>query len=315
MYNNITDYVLGPMHGRPYPVAPQPRPLPADSQTPTDGCWPDDSDSEPEDPGTCQLLTVTDADSNTDSAASDTSAFESLRVNCDPTLLQAAPGQHLIAVPVEQQGESFDDTPEARHSPERQTSPSSCNDRPSGQRGGCSAPPLHRQRSPQHAAASGPRISALSTVQRRTIDTQFSLDDSSRSSFSFALLLFWNKTKRLRLDDSAHESDGSGMSAHKKKGSAEDGLNVKAKTQQAVHAAARGSYKQHRFLLQFCNTAVEKQYCLWQAQQRTKVCWLTCNFQVLPLWHVLLVASIPRMFLYALATAVSLALTSISAVS
>ena len=109
MYNNIADYVLGPMHGHPYPVAPEPRPLPSDSQSPSDGCWSDDSDAEPEDPGTSELLPVTDAESTMDSAASDTSAFESLRVNMNPTSLQAPPSHNPIAMPVAQQ-QSLDDT-------------------------------------------------------------------------------------------------------------------------------------------------------------------------------------------------------------
>ena len=316
MYNNITDYVLGPMHGRPYPVAPEPRPFPSDPQTPSDGCWPDDSDPESEDPGMSQALPVTDADSNIDSAASDTSASGSLTVNIDPTSLQAAPDQHLIAVPFEQQQQQCS-APPAWHSPDRATSPSSSSDRPSGQRGGGSVPPLHRQRSPQHAAANRQRTSALSTAQRRTINTlsdlrrQISLDDLSRSSFSFALPLFWIKTKRSRSDDSAHEDDGSGMKSITTDGSPEDGPKVEAQTQ----AAAHGSYKQHRFLLQFRDAAVEKQYCFWQAQQRTKVGWHTHNFKVLPLWHVMLVASIPRMIHNALAKAVFLALTSLSAVT
>lgn len=275
MYNNITDYVLGPMHGRPYPVALEPRPHPSDSQTPSDGCWPDDSDSEPEDPGTSQLLPVTDADGTEDSAASENSAFGSLRINVDPNSQQAAPSQHPAAVLVEQQQqEPLNDTPRARHSLERVMSPG-LRDRPSSQRGGASAPQSEGQQSPRHDRQ---RSSALSTAQRRTFDTlselrrQFSLDDRSRSSFGFALPRFWIKPKRSRSDDSAHENDVSGKKMHKTKGSCEDAPKAEAFGQWPIQATPHSSYKQHKFLLQFCDNKVEKQFCLWQAQQRTKVC-------------------------------------------
>ena len=264
MYNNITDYVLGPMHGHPYPVAPEPRPLPSDPQTPPDGCWPEDYDSEPEDPGTSQLLPVADADSTMDSAASDTSAFGSFRVNMDPNSIpQAVSSQQpsLAAESVEQQ-QSLDNTSRGRHITERVTSPSSslC-DRPSSQRGGGSASSLHRGSSPCHAAAS---TSAFTTAQRRTMNAlselsrQFSQDDSARSSFSFALPLFWIKPKRSRSDDSAHENDGSRTKTHVTKGSTEAGSEVVAKTQRPVQATSHGSYKQHPFLLQFCRHGSRK---------------------------------------------------------
>ena len=283
MYNNITDYVLGPMHGHPYPVAPEPRPLPSDPQTPSDGCWPDDSDSEPEDPGTSQLLLVTDADSTMDSAASALSPFGSLRVNLDPTSPQAASSQQPIAESVEQQ-QPLDDTPRARHSPKRAMSPRSLCDHPSRQRGGDSAFVPHTQSSPCHAAVS---TSAFTTAQRRTVNTlselrrQFSQDDSARASFTFALPLFWIKPKRSRSDDSAQENDGHRTNTHIAKGSAEDGSRIEAKTQWPAQAIAHGSYKQHSFLLQFRDTAVEKHFCLWQAQQRIKVCMLMSKFNLL----------------------------------
>ncbi|KAL0052313.1 hypothetical protein WJX82_000079 [Trebouxia sp. C0006] len=43
MYNNITDYVLGPMHGHPYPTLSE-RPLAQPRSVIQDGCWLDDSD-------------------------------------------------------------------------------------------------------------------------------------------------------------------------------------------------------------------------------------------------------------------------------
>lgn len=283
MYNNITDYVLGPMHGRPYPVALQPRPLPSDSQTPSDGCWHDESDSEPEDPGTSQLLPVTDAGSTVESAASEVSAFASLRVNVDPNSQQAAPTQHPAPVLVEQQQQDpLDDTPRARHSLERVAPPGLC-DRPSSQRGGASAPQSEGQQSPHHDRQ---RSSALSTAQRRTFDTlselrrQFSLDDRSRSSFGFALPLFWIKPKRSRSDDSAHENDGPGTKVQKTKGSCEDAPKASAFGQWPVQASPHSSYKQHKFWLQFYDRKVEKQFCLWQAQQRTKVGRPASNFLV-----------------------------------
>ena len=294
MHNNITDYVLGPMHGQPYPVASKPRPLPSDSCIPSDGCGPDDPGSEPEDPGTSQLLPLTDADSSVDSAASDTSDFGSFKVDVDSTSLQGASCQHPIAAPVERQ-QSLDDTPRARRSLERTTPPSSGSDRPFSHSGGVSAPPPHRQRGPCHTAANRQRSSALSTAQRRPINTltkQYSQDDSSRSSFSFTLPLCWINPKRSRSADSAHETNCSAKKTHMTKSSAEDGSNVEAETQQPLKTTARGSFKQHRFLLQFCNAAVEKQFCLWQAQQRTKVCWHPCSSRVLPLWHGLLAASV-----------------------
>lgn len=48
MHNNITDYVLGPMHGQRAPQNPSPRPIPTPPQTPFTRCQ-DDSDSDDDD--------------------------------------------------------------------------------------------------------------------------------------------------------------------------------------------------------------------------------------------------------------------------
>ena len=48
MYNNITDYVLGPMHGQRAPQNPSSRPIPTPAQTPLTRCQ-DDSDSDDDD--------------------------------------------------------------------------------------------------------------------------------------------------------------------------------------------------------------------------------------------------------------------------
>ena len=221
-YNNITDYVLGPMHGHPYPVAAESRPLPSDAHTFSDGCWPDDSDSEEEDPGTSQLLPVTEADSTMQTAASDSSTVGSFKMKMDLIPPQVAASHNPSAVTVELQPvqqQPLNDTPQARHNQDMTTSSSSLCDRPSSQKGGASAP-SDRQRSHQHETAGPQRSSAISTAQRRTFDTlaelkrQFGQDDSSRSSFSFTLPLSWITPKRARSDDSAHESHGSGIRKH-----------------------------------------------------------------------------------------------------
>ncbi|KAL3141454.1 hypothetical protein ABBQ32_005020 [Trebouxia sp. C0010 RCD-2024] len=285
MYNDITDYVLGPMHGHPYPAAQKPRPLPSAFQPSKDSCWPDDSDSEDDDPGTSQLLPVTEAESASDSASSEPpSAWGSLRINMESLSPQiAASTRPSITISQQQQQEPRDATPRARH---EQTQPQL--DRPSGQRGGASDPSADRQHKPHHDAAGTRRSSALSTAQRRAIDTlaelkrQFSQDDSLRSSFTFTLPLSWMKPKRSRSDDSAHESNGPDAKSCKTEGSAKDSPDFEGKAQQPVQAIKHGSCKQHGFLLNFCDAAVERQFCMWHAQQRTKV----------QLWYSMVVISV-----------------------
>lgn len=276
MYNDITDYVLGPMHGHPYPAASEPRPLPPASTASKDSCWPDDSDTEDDDPGTSQLLPVTEAESTPDSAPSDhPSAWGSLRINMESLSPQiAASTRPSLASSQQQQQQPRDDTPRAKHEHERaQPQP----DRPSGQRGGASDTSSDRQHKPHHDTAGTRRSSALSTAQRRAIDTlaelkrQFSQDDSLRSSFTFTLPLSWIKPKQSRSDDSAHESNGPDAKSRKTEGSAKDSPAVEGKAQQPDQAIRHGSYKQRGFLLNFCDAAVERQFCMWQAQQRTKV--------------------------------------------
>lgn len=281
MYNDITDYVLGPMHGHPYPAAQEPRPLPSAFQPFKDSCWPDDSDSEEDDPGTSQLLPVTDAKSTLDSEppSEPPSAWGSLRINMDSLSPQmAANPRPSVASSEQQQQDTHDDenTPRGRHQHDVTASQNSLSDRPSCQKGGATDPSSDTQHKPQHSTAGTLRRSALSTAQRRAIDTladlkrQFGQDDSVRSSFSFTLPLFWIKPKRSRSDDSAHES-GPDAKTFKTGGSAEDCPPAKGKAQQPVQAIRHGSFKQNKFLLYFCDAAVERQFCTWQAQQRVQV--------------------------------------------
>jgi len=109
------------------------------------------------------------------------------------------------------------------------------------------------------------------------VSRHFSQGEDQRSSFSFTLPLSWIKPKRSRSDDSAHEgqervsgSQGSATSSPKLKGR-------RAGPAQASHAV---SYKQQKLLLNFKDKSVEKSYCLWQAQQRTKVLFILIRLKV-----------------------------------
>ena len=300
MYNNITDYVLGPMHGRPYPSAPQPRPLPAQPQTPQDGCWPDESDFGDDDPGMSQVLPVTEADSPTPSDADVLLPFSSLRINTDiisplagnqmrgintaQQHLQSQQHQHERHLQQQQQlhlqemmdtslAQSEEKRPDARDVKELLKA------RPTSQKGGALAWDQHSIRPPQQTS---PALAEL--------DSQMSHDTPSRS-FSFFQPLSWMR-KRSRSNDSAYEDE---VSASKVQHALDENNVAKAedKTQQSK---GHVSYKQHWFLLGFNDSTVEQQFCLWQAQQRAKVhhvfhlfepllCTGLCNPAMLPACH------------------------------
>ncbi len=81
MYNNITDYVLGPMHGHPYPTLSE-RPLPQPQAVIQDGCWLDDSDHPDDESSGSQAMPVTEVDSaSSNSVEDDTKPFSLSRVD------------------------------------------------------------------------------------------------------------------------------------------------------------------------------------------------------------------------------------------
>ena len=315
MYNNITDYVLGPMHGHPYPIASQPRPLPSTTQTPKEGCWTDDSDPSDDDMGMSQSLLVTESSGVADSAVEDPLVFSSTRVNAD-ALSPLALRQHPLALSgqPQQQDQQQDQQKQYQqkqnlaaadpgHTPQVQSQdnqeaisdPGVTPDRPSNQKGG---DPFHSDKQPNtyQQAASLLGGSYLSTAQRHAnrslteLKHQFSQDGSARSSFSFTLPFQWIGSKRSRSDDSAHENEGSRSKAHKGQGSTADSPKAQG-IMEEPEANRQASYKQHSFLLRFYDDSIERQFYLWQAQQRTKVSRQLCIQSLLQLvaLHCLLI--------------------------
>jgi len=286
MYNNITDYVLGPMHGHPYPTLSQ-RPLPKPRADKQDGCWLDDSDHPDDESSGSQALPVTEADTaSSDSAEDNTTPFSLSRVDSQSVATLASSLTAPFSVPESQHSTASASDQislnSSQHSPcQADSSTSSVPlDRPSQQKGGAS-PHTHSLTKPSFHAASKLRKRNLSTAQRHVAESSeevsrhFSQADDQRSSFSFTLPLSWIKPKRSRSDDSAHEgqervsgSQGSATSSPELKGR-------RAGPAQASHAV---SYKQRKLMLNFKDKSVEKRYCLWQAQQRTKVCFILIRF-------------------------------------
>ncbi|DBA76935.1 TPA: hypothetical protein ACH3X1_009531 [Trebouxia sp. C0004] len=278
MYNNITDYVLGPMHGHPYPTLSK-RPLPKPRADIQDGCWLDDSDYPDDESSGSQAVPVTEVDNASSvSVQDDTKPFRLSRVDSQPV---AALASSLTAP---------SSVPESQHNMARassQTLPigsqhSLCQadsgtssvplDRPSHQKGGFS-PHRHSLTKPNVDVTSKLRKRNLSKAQRHVAESseevsrRFGQTDDQRSS-SFSLPLVWIKPKRSRSDDTAHEgpervsgSQGSATSSPRFK-------RRRAGPAQASHAV---SYKQQKLMLNFKDKSVEKRYCIWQAQQRTKV--------------------------------------------
>ena len=303
MYNNITDYVLGPMHGHPYPIAAQPRPLPSTSQDPNEGCWTDDSDPSDDNFSMSQSLLVTESGEGMDSAAEDPLAFSSTWVNAE-ALSPMALSQHPLALSKQpQQQDQQQDHHQHQHQDQQQQDqqkhdlaaadpsdkpqvqsedieePTSNQriplERPSSQEGGAPTQ-SDKQPNPYQQAASRLPSHHLSTAQRHSnqfsteLKHQFSQDGSARSSFSFTLPLHWIGSKRSRSDDSAHENESSSTKAHKSQGSIKESPKVLGITEEP-EATRQASYKQHSFLLRFYDDSIERQFCLWQAQQRTMV--------------------------------------------
>lgn len=279
MYNNITDYVLGPMHGHPYPKRSE-RPLPKPRADTQDGYWLDDSDHPDDESSGSQAVPVTEADNATSSSAEDgTEPFRLSRVDSHSVATLASSLTAPFSLPESQHSMANASSQVAsicsQHSLSRADSSASSVplDRPSPQKGGASSH-KHSLTNPNSDAASKLSKRNLSTAQRHVAESteevsrRFRQADDQRSSFSFTLPLFWSKSKRSRSDDSAHEgqervsgSQGSATSGPKFKGG-RPGLA------QASHAV---SYKQRKLMLNFKDKSVEDRYCLWQAQQRTKV--------------------------------------------
>ncbi len=306
MYNNITDYVLGPMHGHPYPTLSE-RPLPKHRADIQDGCWLDDSDHPDDESSDSQAMLVTEVDNaSSDSAEDDTKPIRLSRVDSQSVATLAssltapfsAPGaQHSMASAPESQ-HSMASAPESQHSmasASSQTLPigslhslsqadSSISsvplDRPSHQKGGASSQ-KHSLTKPNFDAASKLRKRNLSTAQRHVAESSeevsrhFSQADDQRSSF--ALPLFWIKLKRSRSDDSAHEGQERVSGSQ---GSATSSPKFEGRTAGSAQASHAVSYKQRKLMLNFKDKSVEKRYCLWQAQQRTKVVFIFIRLKI-----------------------------------
>ena len=287
MYNNITDYVLGPMHGHPYPTLSE-RPLAQPRSVIQDGCWLDDSDHPDDASSGSQAVPVTEADNaSNDSVQDDTKPFRLSRVDSQSVATLASSLIAPFSVPESQHSmasasDQISPT-SSQHSPRQADSSTSSVplDRPSHQKGGAS-PHKHTLTKPNCDAASKLRKRNLSTAQRHVAESSeevsrlFSQADDHRPSFSFTLPLSWIKPKRSRSDDSAREgqervsgSQGSATSSPELKGR-------RAGPAQASHAV---SYKQRKLMLNFKDKSVEKRYCLWQAQQRTKVWFILIRFR------------------------------------
>ena len=269
MYNNITDYVLGPMHGHPYPTTTQ-RPLPKPLTDTQDGCWLDDSDHPDDDSGCGEQLLVREADCDGDSMADDTDTFQASCVNSESVASLAA----SLAVPYS--------TPQSQPSVTSACIQNTADpglhaqhqlgilgltvrlDEATHQTGGAS-PQTHRLGESSGQAASVLRNRHPSTTERCESGSdyedeaqQISPADDQRSSFTFTLPFSWGKRKRSRSDDSAHV-DGS------------KSPRAEGKVQAPAQASHKVSYKQRSWMLNFKDDALEKQFCYWQAERRTKV--------------------------------------------
>ncbi len=170
MYNNITDYILGPMHGHPYPTTTQ-RPLPP---TPTDqlaGCWPDDSDQPPDgDSGSSHHLLVTEADNSSDDSLQgedpSTVSQSSAALASDTTTLHSKPEtQNSIASAASLH--LSDNTAGCKNQADA-AGLAVQQDRPSNQKGGAS-PQTHIHDKSYFTAPSVLRSRYLSTAQRHVI--------------------------------------------------------------------------------------------------------------------------------------------------
>ncbi len=280
MYNNITDYVLGPMHGHPYPTLSE-RPLPQPQSVIQDGCWLDDSDHPDDESSGSQAVPVTEADNaSSDSADDDTKPFSLSRVDSQSVATLASSLIAPFSVPESQQSMA---------SAANQISPTSSQhslcqadsstfsvplDRPSHQKGGASPHKHTLTKESNFDAASQLRKRSLSTAQRHVAESSeevsrlFSQTDDQRFSFSFTLPLSWIKPKRPRSDDSAHEGQ---EGASGPQGSATSSPKLKGRRAGPAQASHAVSYKQRKLMLNFKDKSIETRYCLWQAQQRTKV--------------------------------------------
>ena len=280
MYNNITDYVLGPMHGHPYPTLSE-RPLAQPRSVIQDGCWLDDSDHPDDASSGSQAVPVTEADNaSNDSVQDDTKPFSLSRVDSQSVATLASSLIAPFSVPESEHSmasASNQLSPISSRDPLCQAGSSTSSvppDRPSPQKGGASPHKHTLTKKPNFESASKLRKRNLSTAQRHVaksseeVNRFFRQADDQRSSFSFALPLFWSKPKRSRSDDSAHEGQARVSGSQ---GGVTSSPKFEGRTASPAQASHAVSYKQRKLMLNFKDKSVERGYCLWQAQQRTKV--------------------------------------------
>ena len=290
MYNNITDYVLGPMHGQPYPITSQ-RPLPKHATDVQLGCRSDDSDYADDDPASSQALPVTEADSCSMDSADNSSPFILSTVESDSATTPTSALAVSFCPPESQQSMASASSQftldDHVHPPSHQAEPMTCSelkDRPSVLKGGTS--PQTNQLSDSADADDNDddddddvdvpvlKRRLLSTARGHVNSPSQDTDGKRRQigdlrpSFGFSLPRSWKKGKRSRSDDGSQESHDKGPGSG---GPAVNSPEAEGKTEDLVKPFAAVNYKQHKLTLNFVDGRVERRYCAWQAQQRTKV--------------------------------------------
>ena len=296
MYNNITDYVLGPMHGQPYPITSQ-RPLPNRPTDLQDGCRPDDSDDADDDPAFSQAQPVTEAGSSNMDSADDIGPFILSRVDPDSVTTLASRPAVLFQPPESQpsmaSASSHFTLDDHVHTPGYRARPKSSSElkgRPNVLKGGASPQALGLEDSSDSDDDDGHDDDSHDSgsddvdddgdghapmLRRRLLNrTSGEVKGKSRqsgdqcSSFGFSLPRPWTKGKRQRSDDSAQEDHPKSPGSE---GPAGNSPEAEGKAEGLVKACAAVSFNQHKLRLNFMDARVERRYCAWQAQQRTKV--------------------------------------------
>lgn len=297
MYNNITDYVLGPMHGQPYPITSQ-RPLPNHPADLQDGCRPDDSDDADDDPAFSQAQPVTEAGSSHMDSADDIGPFILSRVDPDSVTTLASRPTVLFQPPESQpsmaSASSHFIADDHVHTPGYQAEPKSSSElkgRSYVLRGGASPQALGLEDSAddddgddgheddvddgRDDGSDGDDDDHAPTLRRRLlnrtsgeVEGQSRQSGDQRSPFGFSRPRPGTKGKRQQSDDSAQEDHHKGPWSEGPTGNSPE---AEGKAESLVKAFAAVSYTQHKLRLNFTDARIERRYCVWQAQQRTKV--------------------------------------------
>ena len=291
MYNTITDYVLGPMHGHSAPQSSTPRPVLQPAQTPVTRCQDDsDSDDDGDDnspPGAAQLISSA---SRSQSDASSTSAQDTkiplaassqgeqtqaeVLLHCNdwqPREAQSSLAANSIVVASPNAASDQQVTADTSSATQQSTANQSASSDARTSEDEQASQEDQAQHGWQAYAGSGSRFTNLlaAPVLLGQAAKMLMQQPFSKLPTSARHLLSQNGSQQRPSQSSQKphtDSSGSNTTDGKQRDGMQDGRD--GVSSQTGGAAMQ---KQRRFLLTFKDPQIEAEYCVWQARERIKV--------------------------------------------